>query len=84
MIARGSIDKSIYKLCHKIYTIYNFYRPVLLHNNFDRVDESFKIRHAGSRIHKFHQLFQKLLVKGGGGALHLRLLFCRIVSDDKL
>ena len=31
MIARGSIDKSSYKLRHRIYTIYNFYRPVLLH-----------------------------------------------------
>ena len=38
---------------------------------------------------KFHQLFQKLLVmaEGGGGgggtlALHLRLLFCKIVCYD--
>ena len=30
MIARGSIDKSSYKLRHRIYTIYNFYRPVQL------------------------------------------------------
>ena len=32
---------------------------------------------------KFHQLFQKLLVMGGGeGALHLRLLFCKIVCHN--
>ena len=31
MIARGSIDKSSYKLRHRIYTIYNFDRTVLLH-----------------------------------------------------
>ena len=31
MIARGSMDKSSYKLRHRIYTIYNFYRPVILH-----------------------------------------------------
>ena len=30
MIVRGSIDKSSYKLRHRIYTVYNFYRPVLL------------------------------------------------------
>ena len=30
MIACGSMDKSSYKLRHRIYTIYNFYRPVLL------------------------------------------------------
>ena len=31
---------------------------------------------------KFHQLFQKLLMMGGGGALQLRLLFCEIVCHD--
>ena len=33
MIARRSIDTSSYKPRHRIYTIYNFYRPVLLHLN---------------------------------------------------
>ena len=31
---------------------------------------------------KFHQLFQKLLVMGGEGALQLRLLLCKIVCHD--
>ena len=41
----------------------------------------------GAGFIKFHQLFQKLLVIGGGGgegegALQLRLLFCKIVCHD--
>ena len=56
---------------------------------FDRVDgiQKFSMNSAlgqtQSRIHKickFHQLFQKLLVMGGGGgrrgALHLRFIYC--------
>ena len=40
----------------------------------------------GAGFIKFHKLFQKLLVMGGGGrkALQLHLLFCKIVCHDYL
>ena len=36
----------------------------------------------GAGFIKFHQLFERSLVMGGGGALHLRLMFCKIVCHD--
>ena len=40
--------------------------------------------HAGSRIHKISSTLSKVLGDGGGGggALCLRLLFCKIVCHD--
>ena len=49
------------------------------------------LSHAGSRIHKISSTLSKVIsdwgggVEGGGGggaAIHLRLLFCKIVSHD--
>ena len=61
-------------------------------NNFDRVDEIQRFLRMllsvtpGAGFIKFHQLFQRSMVMGGGrgkGALRLRLLFCKIVCSLK-
>ena len=53
--------------------------------NFERVDEIHRffmnpaLCHAGSRIHKVLSTVSKVIGDwGGGGTLHLRLLFCNI------